>query len=69
MLGIIVIGTGLLGWLLNIVLVLCSGPLYDIYDDIKITLITFVIVKSFPVHPGPLSLRYQAMLFSVSKLF
>jgi hypothetical protein len=28
-LGMIVIGTGLLGWLLNIVLVLCSGPLYD----------------------------------------
>ena len=24
---IVVIGTGLLGWLLNIVLVLCSGPL------------------------------------------
>jgi hypothetical protein len=31
-LGIIVIGTGLLGWLLNIVLVLCSGPLYGIDD-------------------------------------
>jgi hypothetical protein len=24
---VVVIGTGLLGWLLNIVLVLCSGPL------------------------------------------
>ena len=32
-LGIIVVGTGLLGWLLNIVLVLCSGPLYDTNDD------------------------------------
>lgn len=25
---IVVIGTGLIGWLLNIVMVLCSGPLY-----------------------------------------
>jgi hypothetical protein len=25
---IAVIGTGIIGWLLNIVLVLCSGPLY-----------------------------------------
>ena len=25
---IAVVGTGLIGWLLNIVLVLCSGPLY-----------------------------------------
>ena len=24
----VVIGTGLIGWLLNIILVLCSGPLY-----------------------------------------
>lgn len=29
---IAVIGTGLLGWLLNIVLVLCSGPLEDLVD-------------------------------------
>lgn len=25
--NLLVVGTGLLGWLLNIVLVLCSGPL------------------------------------------
>lgn len=29
---IAVIGTGLLGWILNIVLVLCSGPLEDLVD-------------------------------------
>jgi hypothetical protein len=55
-----VIGTGLIGWLLNIVLVLCSGPLADLPGPSQSAFLT--IMTSRLGKPGALFLWVRYIL-------
>src|SRR5712671_684201 len=51
--GLTVIGTGVLGWVLNIVLVLCSGPLY--VSCRKYSMHLFMTMLPGRIFPDPLA--------------
>jgi hypothetical protein len=41
----VVIGTGLIGWLLNIVLVLCSGPIENLPGPSESAFLTILVLR------------------------